>query len=65
MRSVVGSDRATKVMHFLTDRYDPAAPMFRDSDTVEIQLENGVLTVNGNPWGRALGGLRRRMLDRS
>lgn len=52
-----------QVMHFLSERYDPDDAMFRAADTVEIRLENGVLTANGTPWGDALGRLRLRTLD--
>lgn len=52
-----------QVMHFLTERYDPLDPVFRTSDTIEMRLVDGVLTVNGNPWGDALGRLKRRTLS--
>lgn len=38
-------------MHFLSDRYDPDDPMFTSADTVELRMRDGVLTVNGRPWG--------------
>jgi anaerobic ribonucleoside-triphosphate reductase activating protein len=45
-------------MHFLTDRYDPDDPIFRSSNTVEIRLRGGELTVNG--WPALAAALRRR-----
>lgn len=50
-----------QVMHFLTDRYSPDDPCFTDADTVEIRLVAGTLTVNGRPWGSALGRKRRKL----
>lgn len=36
-------------IHFLTDRYSPDDPCWRRSNTIEIRLEEGELTVNGFP----------------
>lgn len=48
-RRWIGSENQR--MHFLTDRYDPDDPMFTASDTVELRMRDGVLTINGRPWG--------------
>ena len=45
-------------IHFLTDRYEYDGG-WRKSNTLEIRLENGVLTVNGFP-GRSAVGLWKR-----
>ena len=45
-------------IHFLTDRYEYDS-RWRKSNTLEIRLENGVLTVNGFP-GRSAVGLWKR-----
>jgi anaerobic ribonucleoside-triphosphate reductase activating protein len=45
-------------IHFLTDRYEFDSS-WRKSNTLEIRLENGVLTVNGFP-GRSAVGLWKR-----
>ena len=41
-------------IHFLTDRYDYDS-RWRKSNTLEIRLDNGVLTVNGFPSRSAVG----------
>ncbi len=38
-----------QVMHFLSDRYDPADARFGEPNTVEIRFKPGSLTVNGWP----------------
>ena len=48
-RRWIGSENQR--MHFLTDRYDPGDPMFTSADTVELRMRDGVLTINGRPWG--------------
>jgi anaerobic ribonucleoside-triphosphate reductase activating protein len=45
-------------IHFLTDRYEFDS-RWRKSNTLEIRLENGMLTVNGFP-GRSAVGLWKR-----
>ncbi|MGL4461056.1 MAG: 4Fe-4S single cluster domain-containing protein [Planctomycetia bacterium] len=40
-------------IHFLTSRYSPDDPAWRRPNTLEIRLENGVLTVNGFPAPQA------------
>lgn len=49
-RTWIGS--TNQVMHFLSDRYRPDDPRFRERDTVELRLGRDGLTVNGKPWGR-------------
>jgi anaerobic ribonucleoside-triphosphate reductase activating protein len=46
-RRWIGSEN--QVMHFLTDRYQPADPRFSMSNTLEIRMSAGVLTINGFP----------------
>ncbi len=41
-------------LHFLSDRYSPSDPQFSEPDGVELRLDNGVVTINGRPWGRGL-----------
>lgn len=38
-------------MHWLSDRYAPTDPRFREPETVELRLRGQHLTVNGTPWG--------------
>ena len=38
-------------LHFLTDRYDPDDPQFTAPDHVELRMRDGVVTINGRPWG--------------
>jgi anaerobic ribonucleoside-triphosphate reductase activating protein len=46
-RRWVGSEN--QVMHFLTDRYQPADPRFSASNTLEIRLTPNGITINGYP----------------
>jgi hypothetical protein len=46
------------VLHFLTRRYREDDPRFATSNTVELRLERGQLTING--WPQAADALRRR-----
>jgi len=46
-----------QMMHFLTPRYTPDDPRFHTSNTVELRLENGQLTING--WPAAADALRK------
>lgn len=55
-RRWIGSENQR--MHFLTDRYEPAVPIFVSDNTVEIRLRDGELTVNG--WPALARALRRR-----
>jgi anaerobic ribonucleoside-triphosphate reductase activating protein len=57
LRRWIGSQN--QVLHFLTDRYHPDDPRFRRSNSVELRLRAGVLTVNGWP-SAASQALRRR-----
>lgn len=45
-------------IHFLTDRYQPDA-VWQESDTLEIRLQDGEVTVNGFPAPSAVGMWRR------
>jgi anaerobic ribonucleoside-triphosphate reductase activating protein len=54
-RRWIGSQN--QVLHFLSDRYRPDDPRFRRSNSVEVRLRAGVLTVNG--WPAAARFLRR------
>ncbi len=49
-----------QVMHFLSDRYDPSEPQFREPNTVEIRFKPGHLTVSGWPSASHLVDPRRR-----
>jgi anaerobic ribonucleoside-triphosphate reductase activating protein len=55
LRRWIGSQN--QVLHFLSDRYRPDDPQFRRSNSVEIRLRAGVLSVNG--WPSAARVLRR------
>ncbi len=46
-------------IHFLTDRYKPSDATWKESDTLEIRLQNGEVTVNGFPAQSAVGVWRR------
>lgn len=46
-RRWVGS--TNQVLHFFTDAYRPDDPRFWSSNTVELRLEGGQLTINGWP----------------
>lgn len=46
-RRWIGS--ANQVLHFFTDAYRPDDPRFWTSNTVELRLEGGQLTINGWP----------------
>ena len=46
-------------IHFLTDRYQADDPCWEESNTLEIQWQDGVLSVNGFPAPRAVGFWRR------
>ena len=52
-----------QVMHFLSDRYDPADARFREPNTVEIRFKPGSLTVSG--WPSASRALDPRLRSRS
>ncbi len=49
-RRWVGS--TNQQIHFLTNRYQPTDPVFRQSETIEIRLTKTSLLVNGWPWGK-------------
>jgi anaerobic ribonucleoside-triphosphate reductase activating protein len=42
-------------IHFLTERYRPDDPCWRQRDTLEIRLRGGEVTVNGFPARKAVG----------
>jgi anaerobic ribonucleoside-triphosphate reductase activating protein len=42
-------------VHFLSDRYRPDDPCWRQANTLEVRLRDGELTVNGFPAKRAVG----------
>ena len=42
-------------VHFLTDRYSPDDPRWSETNTLEIRLENGEVSVNGFPARQAVG----------
>lgn len=46
-RRWIGSDNQT--LHFLTDRYAPSDPRFREGNHLEIRLRAGEIVVNGWP----------------
>ncbi|WP_166827407.1 4Fe-4S single cluster domain-containing protein [Thalassoroseus pseudoceratinae] len=46
-------------IHFLTERYHPDSASWDESDTLEIRLQNGQVTVNGFPAPSAVGVWRR------
>jgi anaerobic ribonucleoside-triphosphate reductase activating protein len=46
-RRWIGSDN--QVLHFLTDRYAPDDPRFKEPNTVEIRMRKGVIELNGWP----------------
>jgi anaerobic ribonucleoside-triphosphate reductase activating protein len=58
VRRWIGSQN--QVLHFLSDRYRPDDPRFRRSNSVEIRIRAGVLTVNGWPAAAALTSPARR-----
>ena len=41
-------------LHFLSARHQPSEPAFSDSETIELRLVDGQLTINGWPWGKGL-----------
>jgi anaerobic ribonucleoside-triphosphate reductase activating protein len=44
-----------QVLHFLTDRYSPDDPRFKEANTVEVRVKNGEVIVTGWPTvGRPL-----------
>ena len=49
-------------VHFLTERYSPEDPCWKERDTLEIRLENQNITINGFP-ARSAVGLWKRLLD--
>lgn len=58
-RRWIGS--SNQVLHFLTDRYRPDDPRFREPNSVEIRVRDGELVVTGWPTvGRELVKLARR-----
>ncbi len=52
-RRWIGS--ANQQIYFLTDRYSPDDPCWRERDTLEIRWENRNLTINGFPAPSAVG----------
>lgn len=52
-RRWVGS--SNQQIHFLTDRYSPDDSSWNESNTLEIRLENGEVSVNGFPARDAVG----------
>ena len=68
-RRWIGS--ANQEIYFLTDRYSPDDACWRETDTLEIRLEQGNLTINGFPANSAVGlwkrlpGSRRRNYPRN
>lgn len=46
-------------IHFLSDRYDDADPRWRETNTLEIRLRDGTVSVNGFPAAGAVGLWRR------
>lgn len=46
-------------IHFLTERYSPDDPCWAETNTLEIRLKNGELSVNGFPASQAVGLWRR------
>jgi anaerobic ribonucleoside-triphosphate reductase activating protein len=58
-RRWIGS--ANQRVHFLSDRYRPDDPCWRQPNTLEIRLIGGELTVNGFP-ARSAAGLWKRPL---
>lgn len=46
-------------IHFLSDRYSASDPFWRQSNTLEIRLEHGILQVNGFPARQAVGFWKR------
>lgn len=49
---------ANQRLHFLTPRFRPDDPRFATSNTVELRLEGGRVTING--WPAAADAFRRR-----
>lgn len=41
-------------LHFLTNFYSPEDTCFFEADSIEIHLENNIVTINGKPWGKGL-----------
>jgi anaerobic ribonucleoside-triphosphate reductase activating protein len=41
-------------LHFLSKRYRPDDPRFRERETIELRLVDGELVINGWPWGKGL-----------
>lgn len=48
-------------IHFLTQRYQTDDPCWKCSNTLEIRLRNGELTVNGFPARKAVGLWKREL----
>jgi anaerobic ribonucleoside-triphosphate reductase activating protein len=46
-RRWIGSEN--QVLHFLTNKYSPDDPRFKESNGIEIRLINGKITLNGWP----------------
>lgn len=46
-------------IHFLTDRYGELDACWKESDTLEIRLQDGEVSVNGFPAANAVGFWRR------
>lgn len=59
LRRWIGSEN--QVLHFFSDAYRPEDPRFWTSNTVELRLEGGQLTING--WPAPADVLRRLLRD--
>ena len=46
-------------IHFLTDRYSADDPRWRESNTLELRLVDGAITINGFPAKRAMSAWKR------
>ncbi len=63
-RRWVGS--ANQQVHFLTNRYSPSDPCWSCSNTLEIRLRDGEVSVNGFPSRAAVGmWLRPKLIEAS
>jgi anaerobic ribonucleoside-triphosphate reductase activating protein len=57
-RRYIGSDN--QVLHFLSARYRDDDPRFAATNTLEIRMQNGAITVNGFPIHGALTQIGKR-----
>ncbi|QDU94867.1 4Fe-4S single cluster domain-containing protein [Lignipirellula cremea] len=62
-RRWIGS--ANQRIHFLSDRYQPDDPQWRQPNTLEIRLQGSEVTVNGFPAAQAVGMWKRLPVHRS